>query len=773
MRPENLIRETPAAADRQSSSWRATAGLLRADRFLRVSLVVYGVALVFLGAVWVQPESLAGEFQQLVDPVLLGLTLVALLWGRRRTKGRERLFWDLLASAWACWLLVDVIFFFELPVPLVSAAFATDSLYILYYLIFALAVDLRPHLESARSLTLVRRRLESIAGLLAIFGLLFYFGIVVLPEPLGFSLSFVPRDRGLTTQLLVRLSLDVLVLARLVYAVITARDRWSRLYLLLAVGMFFYLLRDALALLQYERMISISSQGFAYTAFLYLPGFLVLVAARYRHLPFTESPARESVTDPEETDEVIRPSPIALYALLVPTVHFLLFPLELLDEASRSPREVFCLVYVLALGTLAWIHQAIVAKDARHYRRALRETEKRLFRSQRLEAVGRLAGGIAHDFNNYLTVISGYGELVRTSVEDEEVQNDVAYIEEAASKAEHLTRQLLAFGRRQVLKPVAVDLNEIVRETAKLLRSLLGEDVRLELELDPGTGLALADVGQTEQVLMNLAINSRDAMPGGGTLSIRTYRAIFIEEEAARLEVAPGSYVCLVVSDTGLGMNQEVQAQMFEPFFTTKRRGRGNGLGLSTVYGIVAQSHGAIRVESAPGRGTTVTVLLPTAKVSELPESRPAVELASGRAGATLLLVEDEEAVRRMAVRALSEGGFRVLQAASGQEALSLPPDSRDVIDLLITDVVMPGMDGTELAARLIDHCPGLRVLFVSGYPTETLRERRTALPSSMCFLHKPFTPTALVAAVREALDEPAPTGGTGRHALLDTSSPC
>ncbi len=269
---------------------------------------------------------------------------------------------------------------------------------------------------------------------------------------------------------------------------------------------------------------------------------------------------------------------------------------------------------------------------------------------------------------------------------------------------------------------------------------------------------------------MNLAINSRDAMPGGGNLSIRTYRAILTEEKAARLEVAPGSYACLVVSDTGLGMSQEVQAQMFEPFFSTKRRGRGTGLGLSTVYGIVAQSRGAIWVESAPGRGTAVTVLLPTAKGLPLPESRPPVELASGRAGATLLLVEDEEAVRRMAVRALSDGGFRVLQAASGQEALALPPESRDVIDLLITDVVMPGMDGTELAACLIDHCPDLRVLFVSGYPTEILRERQAVLPSSVRFLNKPFTPRALVAAVHGILDEPASTGGPGRRALLDSS---
>jgi signal transduction histidine kinase/CheY-like chemotaxis protein len=731
----------------------ATLRSLVADRVLQISLVVYGVAIIVLALSFAGSEGPADGLRAFVDPALLGTTVLALLWGRARLVVAERRFWDLLALAWACWLLVELLYFFEVSVPFFSASFVTDALYILYYLIFALAVDLRPHLDPERTLTALGRRIESSAGLAAVFGLLIYFALVVFPEPLGLSLSFVSRERGFTQFLLVRLSLGLLILARLIYAASAAHGRWFRLYVLLAAGMFCYGLRDATSLLQYEGVVSVASLGFVYQVFLYLPGFVILVAARYRHLPTAEE-AGDRVKDQSHEGGIVRASPVALYALVVPGIHFLFYPLGLLEPASRTVREVFSLVYVVILGVLAWIHQSVIAKDNRMARTALRRAEERLSRSQKLESVGRLAGGIAHDFNNYLTVIGGYSELLRERLRDPEEQAGIENIQDAARKATHLTRQLLAFGRRQVLRPEALDLNAVVRDTVKMLDSLLGEDVDLEVDLAPDTGLARADLGQTEQVLVNLAINGRDAMPGGGSLAIRTRRVELSQPEASQLELEPGAYVGLAVSDTGTGMSDEVLSQVFEPFFTTKQLGRGTGLGLSTVYGIVNQSGGAITVDSAPGKGTTVRVLLPSASAQPIVERASRLDPVPEPMKARLLLVEDEEAVRRLAQHALSRAGFQVQVASGGREALHDHLDSCESIDLLITDVLMPGMDGVELAGLFRARCPLLPVLFVSGYPVETLRERLMAWPESTRLLEKPFSPGTLVKVASEVLEE-------------------
>ena len=275
--------------------------------------------------------------------------------------------------------------------------------------------------------------------------------------------------------------------------------------------------RDALAVLQYEGKMAVASQGLGYEVLLYLPGFVIFLAARWRHLPAIEGEAAEVGERLRSVDQLDRASPIALYALAVPLMHFLFYPLGFLEPASRMPREVFALVYLVVLGAMAWAHQILLAKDSRAAREALKRAEDRLFRSQRLESVGRLAGGIAHDFNNYLTVIQGYSELLRERLDGPEEQADLECIEGAARKATNLTGQLLAIGRRQMLRPEPLDLNRVVHETAEALGSLLGEDVALKIELDPETGLAQADRGQTEQVLINLAINGRDAMPRGGS----------------------------------------------------------------------------------------------------------------------------------------------------------------------------------------------------------------------------------------------------------------
>ncbi len=433
-------------------------------------------------------------------------------------------------------------------------------------------------------------------------------------------------------------------------------------------------------------------------------------------------------------------------------MHFLFYPLGFLDPASRTPREVFALVYLVVLGAMAWAHQILLAKDSRAAREALKRAEDRLFRSQRLESVGRLAGGIAHDFNNYLTVIQGYSELLRERLDGHEAQADLECIEGAARKATNLTGQLLAIGRRQMLRPEPLDLNRVVHETAEALDSLLGDDVALKIELDPETGLAQADRGQTEQMLINLAINGRDAMPRGGTLKISTRRLELGPAEAARLELDPGAFVSLVFADSGVGMSAEVRARAFEPFFTTKEMDRGTGLGLSTVYGVVTQSGGAVTVDSAPGEGTVVRVLLPAATPQLVVESAE-FESRSVPRRVKVLLVEDESALRRLGAEALSQAGFDVLAASSGPDAIAYHLDACDSLGVLVTDVMMPEMDGFELAKAFRARRPDLPTLFVSGYPPDTLRQRQIALPESARLLEKPFSPSVLVDLVRELVD--------------------
>lgn len=729
------------------SRWR----LLAKDRILRTIALAYGLTLIVIVVSEIAPQaSFSSLLRPLIDPALVGMTVTALLWGRDRIDRDERRFWDVLALAWACLLLVEAFFVFDLSPPFLSASLTTDALYIFFYLIFALAVDFRPHLDAAPQVR--RHRLESVAGLTALFGVLVYFAIVVVPEPLGVSLSFVPREHGFTPLLLVRLSLDIILLGRLIYAMVGSGARWRLLYGLLAGGMSCFALKDALAVLAYEGLLSAPGFRLPHHLFLSLPALFMIFAARCRHLPGHETPDQKSKGEVD----LIRISPLTLYTVIVPALHFSLYPLGLLEPSSRPAREVFCLLYVLVLGFLGWLHQGLIVKDGRRAIGALREAEARLFRSQRLESVGRLAGGIAHDFNNYLTVIRGYCELVRHRVHDPDTRTDIRYVEDAAGKATNLTRQLLAFGRRQVLRPEALDLNAVVLDTSKLLGSLLGEDVILEIDLDPELGRVEADLGQTEQVLMNLALNGRDAMPRGGTLRIRTGRVQLNAAAAVNLELEPGLYACLAIEDTGCGMSEEVQAHVFEPFFTTKGSGRGTGLGLSTVHGIMAQSAGAITLESTPEKGTTVHVLFPTTSERPGSEAPSAAHPPTTSPKATLLVVEDNEQVRRLVVQALTESGFRVHEASGGPEALERFPDY-EPIDMLITDVMMNEMDGIELTNALVSRSPGLRVLFISGYPLDTLQERQAVLPASIELLEKPFSPAELLAKTNEVLAQLPP----------------
>jgi PAS domain S-box-containing protein len=398
------------------------------------------------------------------------------------------------------------------------------------------------------------------------------------------------------------------------------------------------------------------------------------------------------------------------------------------------------------------VNYVAVKRDVTNVRRM----EEQLRQSQKMEAVGRLAGGVAHDFNNLLTAISGYSDLLLHRLpEYSTLRRDVEEIRKAGDRAAALTRQLLAFSRRQLLQPKVLDLNGLVTKMGRMLRRLVGEDIALSTDLSPSLSRVKADPGQIEQVIVNLALNARDAMPDGGRLTIATADAELSPAYAVvHPDVHPGPHVLLSVADTGHGMDDETQAHLFEPFFTTKERGKGTGLGLATVYGIVQQSGGHIRVNSAADSGSTFLIYLPRVEAPEedgqeavrphLPFPSPGTE--------TVLLAEDEEAVRRFAREILTGNGYKVLEAGNGREALLLSEAHRGEIHLLLTDVMMPKMSGRELAGRIRTQRPGLRILYMSGYTDDAIL-RDGVLEDGIPFLQKPFTPEGVARKVREVLD--------------------
>jgi signal transduction histidine kinase/CheY-like chemotaxis protein len=376
-----------------------------------------------------------------------------------------------------------------------------------------------------------------------------------------------------------------------------------------------------------------------------------------------------------------------------------------------------------------------------------------LVHSRKMEAIGRLAGGIAHDFNNLLSVILGYANLLLGRPGSGAPHSkEIREIGKAAERAAELTRQILAFSRKQLLQPKVVNLNDIVSGVTPSLRRLVREDIEVSSALEADLPPVLVDPGQVEQVILNLAVNARDAMPNGGSLRIGT-KAVALSEEFAREHppLAPGGHVVLFVSDTGTGMEQGILQKIFEPFFTTKELGKGTGLGLATVEGIVSQSRGVVSVESEPGRGTTFSIYLPEAgRTPPEPEAvRP--EWRAGGDG-TVLVAEDDPAVRGMVREVLADGGYTVLSAAGGEEALRRAREHPGPIRLLVTDVVMPGMSGPELADGIRRERPGLMVIFMSGYAADALAGRDAA-EEEVGLLRKPFSPAALLERVRKVLD--------------------
>lgn len=386
---------------------------------------------------------------------------------------------------------------------------------------------------------------------------------------------------------------------------------------------------------------------------------------------------------------------------------------------------------------------------------ALHNTEKQLVQSQKLEAVGRLAGGISHDFNNLLTVILGYTDISKRSLkEGDPLLRNLEEISKASERASSLTRQLLAFSRKQVMQPKVFDVNTVVSDLRKMLRRMIGEDVELRVSLEPELGNIKADPVQLEQVIMNLVVNARDAMPKGGKLSIETSN-VYLDESYARehVSIVPGEYVMLAISDTGCGMNEETRQQIFEPFFTTKEPGKGTGLGLSMVYGIVRQSGGNIWVYSEEGTGTTFKIYFPrvTAEAQEYKRTNGCAEVPTG--SETILLVEDAALVRTLARQVLETAGYCVLEAESAEAALKVCESINGTrIDLLLTDVVMPGMSGNDMSKILLAKQPDMPVLYMSGYTDDAIVQHGVLEPG-INFLQKPFSPGALAMKVREVLD--------------------
>jgi signal transduction histidine kinase len=477
----------------------------------------------------------------------------------------------------------------------------------------------------------------------------------------------------------------------------------------------------------------------------------------------TEADYRKAVTSEPQIilADYVLPAFSAPRALRLLQTLGLDIPFVVVTGSADEERAVECMregaTDYLQKDRLARLGPAVSrALEEKGLRDEKRRVEARLLQAQRMEAVGLLASGVAHDFNNILTVVSGQCHLLLSEASLEgAARHRVEEIDRASERASSLTRQLLAFSRRQVLQPTVLDLNRVLADMNGMLARIIGEDIVIHPELAPDLGRVRADRGQIEQVVINLAVNARDAMPRGGKLGLRTAN---VEVDASRarrsIGLRPGSYVALSVSDRGAGMSREVLSRIFEPFFTTKELGRGTGLGLSTVYGIVKQSDGFIDVSSAPGEGSTFDVLLP--RVSE-PLAPTAKSLSAPMRGeGTILLVEDDDAVRRLTREILEFSGYRVLESADGREAFSAIEREEGNVDLVITDLVMPGMGGDEFAELLAARHPQIRVLYTSGH-----LERPVAVPLTPKYrelIRKPFKSGELVRKVGELVDRAPPS---------------
>ncbi|MFQ5742694.1 MAG: ATP-binding protein [Acidobacteriota bacterium] len=664
----------------------------------------------------------------------------------------ERRFWHLMSAGFTSWVAVRLLYAL---VPVDSwydwIDFSSDLLYLFFYLSIVLAIEARPHAPKRYDASRALRGLESAGTIFFIFGLLVYF--VIIPSTVNIETyqTFVPS-------LLLYVVLDAYLAIRFAHARrLSACRRWRSTYGWLALTAVLWTATDLVEALQYAEIVPWAWPGSLPDLFWYPPFLTVIVAARLReHFPGATT-ARSLSAAAASEGEALRSSwsgPLVAYVLAFPLIHLGFNMLGLLDPRSRSAREVCLLLALIVLGGMAVAYQRLLVKENRRLAQEHQSVTGQLQLSQRMEALGRLAGGIAHDFNNLLMVINGYCDLLlRGAGSDGSFVTDVEEIKRASDRAAALTDSLLTVSRRRVIEPKVLDLNAVIEGLSEMVRRLISENINLELVLDPNPGRVKADRGQIEQVILNLVVNARDAMPEGGSLIIET-RKSHLDEAYVRAHpgVEAGSYVSLVIIDTGCGMDADVASHIFEPFFTTKGPGEGTGLGLSTSYSIVAQSGGHIDVKSAPGAGTTLEIFLPAVEAAIDVEETVASVAAVSAASETILLVEDEVPVRSALGRMLSMNGYEVLEAGGGEEALEVSDDHTGPIHMLLTDLVMPGMDGSELAELLRGRRPAIKTLFISGYAGDVVTRLGT-LQDGAAFLAKPFAADTLLQKVRHLLD--------------------
>ena len=715
-----------------------SVGQLIKDGVVRLVAATFGVYLLLYLTPVLGADSRVSFSELYSEPPLLLMAIAGLLIGIRRMRHpEERRFWALWTMGFGCWLFGSLLTIVSARAGLAWLEVPSDSLFLLSFLACILTADQRPHLPAGWSAGDPSYRFSMAGTLLSLLALIIYFfSIPAVVSGVGDSFWY-------PTSFLF-LALDVLLCVRFLHLWGISRDRnWRAVYGIIAALAGLWLCTDALEYLVSNGQLDLA-YGTLWDFLWYLP-FCAIVLVRRGRLQTVESQRLAATLERGEHPEVATPDLLLLYAFLLPLFHIGLSALGMFDVTGGTARELLVLASLIAFISLAVAQHHLLARNNRELQMAVaaRTMGEQMQQARKLEAIGRLAGGVAHDFNNLLMVMQARASLMRDRLPVKPPTHDeLQEIVSAADRGATLTRQLLAFSRKQVLQATPMELNRAIEDTVGMLRRLVGETIALETDLDRQLGWIKADPGQVLQVLLNLAANARDAMPNGGRLLIGTGNVRLEEEDALRIPSATaGDYVALTVRDTGHGMDDDTRSRVFEPFYSTKDL--GTGLGLATVYGIVNQSGGFVRLSSRRGEGTTFQVCFPRVAAgdsSTVPDTP--VDMLFDRRG-TVLLAEDEASVRAVVRDLLEVAGVRVLEAGDGEEAARLAREHDGPIDLLLTDVVMPGMNGWRLAETVRANRPDARVLFMSGYP-EPLDETHS-ISSRDGFIQKPFSPDDLM----------------------------
>ena len=731
-------------SERTGSALRRTWDLFWGQRLGRVVTVVFAtLALVYLFELG--SDDLRSALTRNLDRMLLPGMIGILIFRTRIVRSvEERRFWNLIILGMVFWLSGTATSLVSSVLDLPRwADLVADICYILLYLFWFLASDQQPQLDSGWSVGDVLYKFSMAGAALFIVIMFGYFIVVPWAGQPSENIQYFASFNLYVT-------LDSLLTVKFILLFLAARDPgWRRCFGLIAAATGILAVGDLLEGLGFAEILN-TVMGARIDIVWLFPHFLLVVM-------ILTCTGRSVEVEETEGGSVPRiQSLLPFYAFALPLVHLGLYLTDYLDPDARTVREALVffglvLFAVLSLAQQIRLERAVAALRSDLMVRAL---DDKLRQSQRLESIGRLAGGIAHDFNNLLMVIKSYAELAVKQLPSgyREVRDKLTEIDRATDRAADLVRQLLAFGRRQVIKPQVVNVNELVLSLEGMLSRIIGDDIELRVDLDCETGFTRVDPALLEQVIVNLVVNARDAMPRGGELEIGT-RSVFGSPNGDRKNGKGQRFVELAVSDTGGGIDPAIRDRIFEPYFTTKEMEKGTGLGLATVYGIVEQSGGVIEVESEPGKGSMFRVWLAQAG-AESPEAPIAVSRTMRPvSGEIVLLTEDESNIRKALAEYLESIGLEVLQAEDGVDALEVAADHKGKIDLLVTDLVMPRMSGPELAERLLAESADLKVIYVSGYTPDAVGEHGVS-KKNVVFLQKPFLLGDLSNAIRELLEE-------------------